>query len=77
MTPVMTVEHARAVRHNPDAKRWELVQALEVLDGALGRSEAERDRVEAHALEQDRLRMLAGTPYAPLGGWSATVRGVS
>lgn len=70
MTPIMTVEHARAVRHNPDANRTELREALEVLDQAYARSLAEADRVESHALEQARLRALAGTPYAPLGGWS-------
>lgn len=70
MTPVMTVEHARAVRHNPDANRTELREALEVLDQAYARSLAAADRVESHALEQARIRALAGTAYAPLGGWS-------
>jgi hypothetical protein len=52
---VMTVEHARAVRHSPTATRAELAQALEILD-------AELERVEAHSLERERLRMLGGGP---------------
>lgn len=70
MTPIMTVEHARAVKHNPDSTRGELREACEVLDEAYTRSLAAADRVESHALEQARLRALAGTPYAPLGGWA-------
>lgn len=70
MTPIMTVEHARAVKHNRDSTRSDLREAFEVLDEAYRRSLAEQDRVEAHGLERDRLRMLAGTPYAPLGGWA-------
>jgi hypothetical protein len=51
MTPVMSLEHARAVRHNPTATRTELAQALEVLD-------AELERQEAHALDRERVTAL-------------------
>ena len=63
MNPVMTLQHARAVRHNPLAQRWELQQALEVLDREL-------ERTEAHALDHARQTFLHGTPAV---SWSNTV----
>jgi hypothetical protein len=61
----MTVEDAREVADNPDEHDWlVVVHALKLL-------RRELDRVQAHTLEQARLRALAGTAYAPLGGWSA------